>query len=381
MENDSAPVIMFLAGDPSGDEHAAPIIRRLRKKHSEAHIFGVGGPKMVDAGFRPVLPFEPFNRMGFTEVIGGLAFFLRARRHLKRLMIQLRPRLLVCVDFPGFNIVMMKIAHKLGIPVVWYIAPKVWAWKKNRARTLGKYAKSIAVIFPFETEIYEPYPADCVYVGNPLIESQKRVFEGKENAGFIKKSRPENRPWRIALVPGSRRQEIAAILPVMVEAVKILKRKGQNIQVRMSRYGALEEDLYQSASDESSISTHTGNLYELLEWADTALVTSGTATLQAALMGVPFVLVYRTSPLSYFLYKKVVTIPFVGLPNIIAGKEIIPELLQDRANPRTLAQHLSRFIEDASYYQQTVENIGELQKNLGDKITSEHVADLIERNL
>ncbi|MFW5774848.1 MAG: lipid-A-disaccharide synthase [Chitinivibrionales bacterium] len=379
MDNDSSPAIMFLAGDPSGDEHSAPIVRRLLQNYPDAYLFGVGGPAMTDAGFHPVLPFEPFNRMGFSEVISGLAFFLRARRHLRRLMVQIRPKLLVCVDFPGFNLIMMKMAHKLSIPVVWYIAPKVWAWKKKRAGILGKYASSIAVIFPFETKIYEPFPADCVYVGNPLVESRSRRLIDRKQLGFVQKSRPQNRPWRVALVPGSRRQEIASILPAMVEAVKELKKTHPDVQIRYSRYGSLDEKLFASAAAEPYIAAHTGDLYDLLVWADTALVTSGTATLQTALMGVPFVLVYKTSALSYFLYKQVVTIPHVGLPNIIAGKEIIPECLQQNANPQTLAGYLRRYIDDTAFYENTVKDIGELQANLGEKITSEHVADLIQK--
>ncbi|MFW6255005.1 MAG: lipid-A-disaccharide synthase [Chitinivibrionales bacterium] len=378
METDSPPVIMFLAGDPSGDEHAAPIITRLTRQHPDAHIFGVGGPKMTDAGFHPVLPFEPFNRMGFGEVVTGIAFFLRARRHLRRLMVQLRPQLLVCVDFAAFNIIMMKIAHKLGIPVVWYIAPKVWAWKRKRAEILGRYASSIAVIFPFETKIYEQFPADCVYVGNPLVESRKLKIRAKKSLTKMQKNRPEGRPWRVALVPGSRRQEIGAILPLMVEAAGILRQAHPDIEVKYSRYGSLDESFFKPASDQN-LTAHTGDLYELLDWADLALVTSGTATLQTALMGVPFVLVYRTSPLNAFIYKLLAKIPYVGLPNIIAGREIIPECLQDDADPQSLAGHLRRYIEDHSWYEETIKNINELQTTLGDKVTSEHVADLIER--
>jgi lipid-A-disaccharide synthase len=161
---------MFVAGDPSGDEHASAVIGELRKQLPDVRLFGIGGPCMQENGFEALLPFEPFNRMGIAEVLLHLPFFLNAKSFLIKQLRNIRPAALVCVDYPGFNIPLMKAARGLGIPVVWYIVPQVWAWKKKRAKVLGDYASFIAVVFPFEKEYFIPYPAPVEFVGHPLVE-------------------------------------------------------------------------------------------------------------------------------------------------------------------------------------------------------------------
>jgi lipid-A-disaccharide synthase len=365
---------MFIAGEPSGDRHASAVIRKLKNICPNADTWGVGGPLMAEAGFTQVMPFEPFNRMGYLEVISGLPFFLNAKKTLTNMMKTLRrPNVLVCVDYSGFNMPMMKAARKLGIPVVWYIAPMVWAWKRKRAKTLGEQASHIAVIFPFEAQYFSPYPAPVTFVGNPLTESLPPIDASMQKKGLPSSS---NQTFNLSIIPGSRPQEIKNMLGVMADAALMLREKYPHIKITVSRFGKSNDDLFNLAA-ERGIDIFTGPLSELLKNSDLAFITSGTATLEAALLGVPMVVAYRTSPLSYAIYKKFVKIKHIGLPNIVAGGEIVPECIQNDVNPQNLFEKSDKFVSSPPYYEATVKNLSALRMQLGEKKASEEVANII----
>jgi len=366
----SSPSVMFVAGDPSGDVHASAVVKAIKERSPSADIWGVGGPKMQAAGFDSVLPFAEFNRMGYVEVLSHLPFFLSAKNKLLKIMAGARrPDVLVCVDYSGFNMPLMKKARGMGIPVVWYIAPMVWAWKHKRAATLGAYASHIAVIFPFETRYFSPYAAPVTFVGNPLTESlppikaKARKFPGTD--GF-----------RVAVVPGSRPQEIKNMLDVMIDAACMLKTKFPTIKIAVSRFGGFDDRLFERAKD-AGFEIFGGPLSALLQRSDLALATSGTATLEAALTGVPMVVAYRTSRVSYAVYKKFVTIDSISLPNIIAGKPIVPECVQENANPKKLYCEAERLMSIPQRWEETVENLSALRAALGEKKPSKELADII----
>jgi len=370
---------MCIAGDPSGDEHASHVISHIVKARPDIECFGVGGPKMQAAGFQTLMPFAPFNRMGLGEVLSGIAFFAHARKTLAEEMARRRPDMLVAVDYAGFNIGMMKTANRLGIPVLWYIAPKVWAWKKNRAQIIGKCAQYIACILPFEPRYFEGYGARPLYVGNPCVE--ELLQSGSIGAGRRKGARRHNdRPWRIALVPGSRPQEIRRIFPSMAEAGAIL-RSTYKAHVRVSTYAGLDKRLFSPCLQKYGLEGFAGPLIELLAWADAAIVTSGTATLQAALMGVPHVLVYNMSLINYIAFKCIIRFPYIGLPNIIARKEIIKECVQRNSKPGQLVAHVARFLKEPEYYETTKNELAALQAVLGEKRPSEEVSRIILEHL
>jgi len=365
---------MFVAGDPSGDIHASHVIAALRTREPGVECCGVGGPAMVAAGFEPLLPFEPFNRMGFLEVVRTLPFFLRARRLLVQRMREQRPDALVLVDYASFNMRLLRPARKLGVPVVWYIAPKVWAWKAWRAKVLGNSAASIGVIFPFETRCFEHFPARTVFVGNPLVEALERRDAG------IRPDLLSPKPstfCRLAILPGSRRQEVERMLTPMVGAYNLLRRTYRQLRATVSVVPWLPRELYQAAGQTSSVELFEGPLEEMLETADVALVTSGTATLETALAGVPHVIAYRTSAISYRIYKILVRTQFIGLPNIVAGRSLLPECIQEQVNAPTLALELDRFLASRSTYCDTVRQLLALRHVLGSKRPSEEVAGLV----
>jgi lipid-A-disaccharide synthase len=369
MKNEN-PSIMFIAGEPSGDAHAAAVVEAIKERCPSAKVWGVGGPKMQSAGFDSVLPFAKFNRMGYVEVLSHLPFFLSAKRKLLKMMAGARrPDVLVCVDYSGFNMPMLREAREMGIPVVWYIAPMVWAWKRSRAAALGSLASHIAVIFPFEVRYFSPYHAPVTFVGNPLTESLPEI--GAEARKF-----PGADGFRIAIAPGSRPQEIRNMLNVMIDAACMLKTKFPKINIAVSRFGNLDSSLFDRAKD-AGFEIFGGPLSALLQRSDLALVTSGTATLEAALLGVPMVVAYRTSQVSYSIYKRFVTIDYIGLPNIVAGKHIVPECIQNDVNPNKIYCEAERLISMPQRWEETVTNLSALRARLGEKKPSKELADII----
>jgi lipid-A-disaccharide synthase len=374
------PSVLFVAGDPSGDEHASAVIRRLSSLLPGVRTFGIGGPRMAQAGFEQLLPFEPFNRMGLVEVVRHLPFFLKAKSNLVKVMAERRPSVLVCVDYPGFNIPLMKAAKKLGVPVVWYIAPQVWAWKKNRAETLGRNASYIAVVFPFEEPYFNSYPAPVSFVGHPLVEAlaQTEASVLRDASGF-----DATGPIRCALVPGSREQEIRYLLKPMVDACILLKRKHPQFYVVVSKCPGLSNAMFEqeharfSAQFPGAMTISEDPLVSVLSQSDLAVVTSGTATLQTALLGIPMVIAYRTSMLTYSLLKSMVTLPYIGLPNIVAGEKIVPELIQRGATAHAIADEVSRYLESVDLYTATKGKLTALRERLGTKTPSVEVARAI----
>ncbi len=377
---------MFIAGDVSGDEHASLVVSRILKKQPDANVFGIGGPHMVAAGFKQLMPFEPFNRMGLVEVVSHLPFFLRAKATLIKVLSDTKPDVLVCVDYPGFNIPLMKEAHKRGIPVVWYIVPQVWAWKKKRAKILGKYASFIGVVFPFEVAYFNRYAAPVEFVGHPLAEAlDKKIDQAvtrSEPTGFDRNSR-----IRCAVVPGSRVQEIKQLLGPMMDACMILKQKYPLFQIIVSKCPGLPKTLFENACREftdkyaESIVLTDEPLVDILQKSDIAMVTSGTATLQTALCRVPMVVCYKTSRLTYALLKRMITLPYIGLPNIVASEKIVPELIQDEASALGIAQSISEYVDSPQVYRGTFRTLGTLREKLGNKIPSQEICLAIERIL
>jgi lipid-A-disaccharide synthase len=384
------PSVMFIAGEPSGDLHASGVIRNIRERRPDAEVWGIGGPAMAAAGLEQVMPFERFNRMGYVEVLRHLPFFLGAQKTLTKMMESRRPDVLVCVDYSGFNMPMLKRARKLGVPVVWYIAPMVWMWKRKRAAVLGGLASHIAAIFPFEPPYFSPYKAPVTFVGNPLTESLPQISASGRKF-------PENGGFRLAIIPGSRAQELKKMLPLMLDAASMLKQKYPRLKVTVSRFSKFDESVFAEAK-KRGFELFAGPLPELLQKSDLALITSGTATLETALLGVPMVITYRASPLTYIIYEHFVkknnknqpdvkkpthlgrSLPpwfRIGLPNIIANKTIVPECVQNNATPKNLYEKADKFLSNSNYWEETVQNLSTLRAQLGEKKPSKEVANII----
>ncbi len=372
------PTFMFVAGDPSGDQNTAPVIRQITKDIPGCTCTGIGGPMMQAEGFIPTLPFEKFNKMGYLEVLLHLPFFFKAKKLLVELMEKNKPDAVVLVDYYGFNLQIMKAAHNLNIPVIWYIIPKIWARKnKKRLTNLLNYTSYITTIFPFETDIFLSHTKNVSFVGNPLVE-----FLDENNYSIPNMDLDDLRKKKkisLALVPGSRILEIQNSLPIMINVVKKLKQEYPQISVKISRCGHVQNDIYETIVGNLSVEFADGPLEELFSCSDLAIVTSGTATLQAALMGIPMVIVYKTSAITFALFKMLASnVKYAGLPNIIANEEVVPEYLQDEMKPQSIINTIKKYIEFPQEYTKVRNKLITIKESLGSRKPSVELTRIIK---
>ena len=329
--------ILISAGEASGDIHAAAVTAALKQIDSSVEVFGMGGDALRAAGGEVLFDIKDHGVMGFVEVIKKLPDLFKLRSDFARVMDESKPDCLVVVDYPGFNMKLAKVAHDKGIPVVSYIAPSAWAWNKGRAKNVAKIVDKVACIFPFEYDVYKEAGAPVEFVGHPLLDIVKPAWERTEAEAWVGKQ--PGHPL-VLLMPGSRLMEIEKMLPNLLAGAKLLKKQLPEVQFAMPRAGTIPLELLHSKIKASGleIKITEGHNYDLFSVADLALATSGTVTLEAALCGLPSVIVYRTSALNAFIARRVINIPNIGLPNIVAGRQILPELLQEDFTPANVAK-------------------------------------------
>jgi len=359
--------IVCVAGDPSGDIHTAAILRKIKQRNSQATFSGIGGPAMQAEGLVPLYPFERFAKMGIAEVIPSLPFFLRTKSNFCRYLHKERPAALLLVDYAGFNIQLLETAHALNIPVIWFIPPKVWGWKKKRAEKLKAYCHTVATIFPFEQNYFSGGKARVEFVGNPLIKStmplSKKAEDCVRTLGFF---------------PGSRVQEVTRMVPLMCETFKRLRQMhGIQLNGVISRVAWLKDAAVFDLAKNAGLQIDNRPLLEIAKDIDFAVVTSGTATLESALANLPHILVYKTSLATYALAKLLWKHPWIGLPNLVARKCIVPECIQNEATPQSVSRSVDSFIRDKQKRLQMFADFAELRSQLGTIHYDEKLSDII----
>ena len=369
--------ILISAGEASGDIHAAAVTAALKKIDSAIEVFGMGGDALRAAGGEVLFDIKDHGVMGFVEVIKKLPDLFKLRSDFARVMDERKPECLVVVDYPGFNMKLAKVAHDKGIPVVSYIAPSAWAWNKGRAKNVAKIVDKVACIFPFEYDVYEEAGAPVEFVGHPLLDIVHPTMERAEAEAWAGKE--AGHPL-VLLMPGSRLMEIEKMLPTLLEGAKLLKKQLPEVQFAMPRAGTIPLELLQSKIKASGleIKITEGHNYDLFSVADLALATSGTVTLEAALCGLPSVIVYRTSALNAFIARRVINIPNIGLPNIVAGRQILPELLQEDFTPANVANTAVELLAPERRPQLEA-NLAYMKARLGEPGAVNRVAQLILR--
>lgn len=367
------------AGEASGDIHAAALIRSLTEKDPEAELVFLGGDLMAGAaGHKPLIHYRQMAFMGFSEVLRNLRTVLGNLRTAKQALRDSRPDALVLVDYPSFNLKLAAEACRLNIPVYYYISPKVWAWKEGRVKKLKRYCRRILSILPFEVAFYRDRHQTAIdYVGNPSVgETDCKLSQLPPREEFMTANGlPLSRPV-LALVPGSRRGEIRNNLPIMAEVA----RRHTELQPVIAAAPGIDAQLYESITD---ITRVEGQTFALLAHADAALVTSGTATLETALIGTPQVVCYRAngSRLSYSLFKRILKIPFVSLPNLIAGRETVPEMLLHHCNPDAIDRRLTPLLTDTPQRRQMLAGYADVRRQLTDADAAGNAAAIILKDL
>ena len=365
--------IMLSAGEASGDLQGEQIVKALAKLAPEAELFGLGGPKMQAAGMELVRDMRDYSVMGIWEVIKNLSSIFALLNDLTKTMEERRPDLLVIIDYPDFNWRLAKKARKLGIPVFSYIPPSAWAWRKGRAKSCSKLADELVALFPFELPPYQKAGGNIHFEGNPLLEAVRPSLTREEAAEYFHLAADER---AILLLPGSRVQEITMLLPEMLKAAEKLQEKYPEMRFYLPVASGIKQEMLEQYVQQSKVAVRYVHerTYDLMALAEVAVATSGTVVLEAALLGLPCVILYKMSPLTYAVGKVMVHIDNFSLPNILAGKRIQPELLQDEVNTERIAAEVEKLYADEDCRQNTLRELKEACAKLGEPGAAERIA-------
>ncbi len=329
--------LFAVAGELSGDAHGGALLRHLRRELPALRVTGVGGPRMIEAGLRPLHPLSALQVHGLLEVVAHLPRLYCLLWQLEEELATDPPDALLLIDYPGFNLKLARAAKRRGLPVYYYCSPQVWAWRRGRLRTIARVVDLIVVLFPFEAELYREAGVDAAFVGHPLVGH--RADEAAVAGLRERIAAPPDTPV-VALLPGSRPSELRRHLPVLLEAVQRIEAAGYRAHYAIPVAPSLDTAAVQREADAAGVPVTALDdaFLPLLQLAELAVVASGTATLQAAMAGVPFLVIYRVAPLSYWIARRVAYLPHISMVNILAGREVVPELLQRRCNPAAIAE-------------------------------------------
>jgi lipid-A-disaccharide synthase len=337
--------IVISAGEASGDRLGAGLAKALRALRPDVVLSGMGGEEMAQAGVRIVQPASEVAVVGVVEVIRHLPAIRRAMARLERTIRDERPDLVVPIDFPDFNLRLAARARGAGVPVVYYVSPQVWAWRRGRVRTIRELVRRMLVLFPFETSFYEAAGVPATFVGHPAAAARARVAR----ADLLPRIGLDPDSPVVALLPGSRVSEAGRLFPVLLEAARRLGTTHPAAQFVVPKAQTIPDGYLESLASRAplpSLSIREGAYPGLLDVADAGAVASGTATLDAALAGMPFVAVYRMQPLSFLVARALVEVDHIALPNLVAGARIVPELVQDACTPEAIAGVLRELLDD-----------------------------------
>jgi lipid-A-disaccharide synthase len=363
--------VMMIAGETSGDLHGSGVVRALRALRPSARIFGVGGDRMKEEGMELAYHCSDLSFMGFVEVVRNLSTVLKVERTLEGLLETRKPDVVVLIDYPGFNLRFARKVKARGIPVLYYISPQVWAWNRRRVKTMRSLVDAMKVVFPFEVEIYRSEGIDVEFVGHPIVE---RIRASETREEFVARFGLDPSKRILGLLPGSRRQEIQNILPVMARAAERL-REGRDLQLVLGVAPNLRPDeLREHLPPGMNVTLIEQATYDVMSHSDAVIVTSGTATLETGWFGTPMVIVYRTSSVSFFIGRLLVDVPYIGLVNIVAGSKVVPELLQGEMTEGNIVREVRLILDDRQEGAAMRKSLEIIRSRLGAPGASEKVA-------
>jgi lipid-A-disaccharide synthase len=384
--------VMIITGEASGDLHGSKLVRSICSRNKKIHFSGIGGQALRDAGVEILVDASELSVVGITEVFSKIPNLFKAIGIVKRRLKSLEPDLVILIDFPDFNLKIAAAAKKLDIPVLYYISPQVWAWRPGRVKIIRKLVDHVAVILPFEKDFYRKHNVPVTFVGHPLLDNyaknnyQKSGKLGtKERADSqtcdVKRVANDNHGVPvIGLLPGSRDREVIRHLPVMLDAARILKDRIRNIKFIISIAPSVEkehvEEILKKHKGIYNYQIATGDVKNVFKMCKIVVAASGTVTLEAAIAGAPTVIIYKVSSATYWLGKLMVRVKNFGLVNLIAGENIVPELLQDEASPENIANSVFNMLNDPKGLQKLRKKLFEIRAMLGGPGASERVAEI-----
>lgn len=375
------PRILLSAGEASGDRLGAGLARALLARRPDLELVGMGGAQMRAAGVRIVQDAADVAVVGITEVLKHLPAIRAAMRELEARIAE-GVDLVVPIDFPDFNLRLAARAHAAGRRVVYFVSPQVWAWRRGRVRQIRRVVRRMLVLFPFECAIYEAAGVPVSFVGHPVAE-QAREFRDRDALCQLARLDPSR--GIVALVPGSRRSEVGRLLRPMLQAAELMAARHPRMQWLLTRAPSLDADWFAASVSEASSGLrpriHCGDFPEILSICDAGVVASGTACLEAAVVGMPLVVVYRMAPLSHLIGRALVRLPFVALPNLVAGEEVAPELIQGACRPERIAEELLRFVEQPRLAAESRARLAAVREQLGGEGIFERAAEALLEEL
>lgn len=368
--------IMLSAGEASGDLHGANLAEALKAVDPQVELIGMGGEQMRKAGIRIVYDIKNLGVIGIGEIIKKIPFFYKLRTFLVNTMKEEKPDALVCIDYPGFNMKLIEKAKEAGIPVIYYILPTIWAWHKSRGNVIAEYTDLAVSLFPFEAEMYKKMGTNVVYGGHPLLDTVKPSMSKDEAYSFFGLQQGKK---TVLFMPGSRVQEVQSLYGKMLAAGKLLQDKVEGLQFMVPKASTIDRHMLEEAAREANLEVHIGEerVYDMMNIADAAICASGTATLETALMGVPTLLVYRVNALTYWLSKILVHLDSIGLPNIISGHRIMPELWQDEVTPENIEAAVLPWLVDAAAAEEARHLMAGVRCQMGEAGAVRRTAEII----
>lgn len=351
---------LISAGEASGEYYGVGLVDALLRRVPNAEFFGVGGQRLRDKGFDAVVDAHQISVVGLSEVVAHLPMIRREFKRLVREAAARRPDAAILIDFPDFNLRLAKELHKLGIPVIYYVSPQLWAWRQGRIQQVQKYVRKMLVIFPFEEEFYRKHGVAAEYVGHPLADEPA---PGISRAQFATTNRLDPAKTWIGLLPGSRRKEVLLNFPRMVKSAKLLM--GDDVQFVLPVASSLDLGWMKSLVEYSGVPiTLVRDARAALLHSRVSIVASGTATVEAALIGNPFVMIYRLTALTYALGRRLVKLSHFAMPNLIAGREVVPEFVQQNFVPEKVAAKVRELIPDGAARNQMISDLSEVRSKL-----------------
>jgi lipid-A-disaccharide synthase len=368
--------ILLVAGEASGDLHGSHLVQAIQSIDPDIEFYGVGGEGLKKAGMRLLHHSQSLSVVGITEVFVKLRSILKALRTLKRSLEWEKPDLIILIDFPDFNLRLAKIARRKGIPILYYISPQIWAWRPNRIKLIARLVKKMVVLFLFEVPLYEAAGVDVEWVGHPLVDIVKPTLS-KERAFLQFGLDPKRRT--VGLLPGSRRHEIERLLPPLLASAHLLQKEIPDLQFVIPLAPGIPKTTlsFQMKNVSVPVKVVEGFTYDVMNLCELLITASGTATLEGAILGKPTIIIYKVSVPSYWVGRALIRVDHIGLVNLVAEKEIAPELIQKDANPERIADEAFRILKDPLLSRRMSESMGEVRQKLGKPGAAERAASIV----
>ena len=368
--------ILLVAGEVSGDLHGSYLVEAIQCIDPEIQFFGVGGDGLKRAGMRLLHHSQSLSVVGITEVFVKLGSILKALRTLKRSLEREKPDLVILIDFPDFNLRLAKIAHRRGIPILYYISPQIWAWRPKRVKLISRVIRKMVVLFPFEVPLYETAGVDVEWVGHPLLDIVKPTLS-KEMAFQQFGLDPKRRT--VGLLPGSRIHEIERLLPPLLASADLLQKEIPNLQFVIPLAPGISPATLSPWMRNVGplIKVVEGQTYDAMNLSELLITASGTATLEGAILGKPMIIIYKVSSPSYWVGRALIRVDHIGLVNLVAEKEIAPELIQKEVNPRRIADEAFRILKDPLLSRKMSDSMGEVRQKLGEPGAAQRAARIV----